>query len=245
MADASVASIGPSLRASCAAECTLRASDDTGGLFPARSEWRARCFLRGMGHRASLVGLLALILLSPALARAQVEAEPAQDEDALIEQDRVLSGRWLTLSGHEPGIAAFRQELHDLDYRLRGRRMPADLRGPGIGLIVPGAGGLVAGLGLLLAGLLRAGAHGVACGIGSLPGGGGCGSGPDNGLYIAGGVSMGVGALLLAIGLAVAFAGSSERRAFERRDEMREELHAWVSVTPMPSGGAVMLGVPF
>lgn len=188
-----------------------------------------------LAHRL-LLGLL--VLASPTLARAQAATT---DEDAVIEEDRVLSGRMLELSGHDPGVFALRRELHDLDYRLRGHTRPPDLFDAGLGLVIPGAAGVVAGVALFVGGAIQRAVHGAVCGIGTALGTS-CSGSPSDALFLAGGVSLGVGLLVAVVGLVVAFSGHTDRTAFERRDALREDVRTWLGMVPATDGtGAVLV----
>lgn len=197
--------------------------------------------------------LVALVTLGfPAIAAAQVDDSGAPlaiaptdgqlQEDELIEEDRVLSARLLEASGRDPSILAFRTELHALDQRLYRRQRPGDTMGAGLALIVPGGLGVVGGLVLVLVGALSSAAHAGACAIGTLLGSSGCAPANNDAFFVAGGVALGVGLLALFAGIAVAVSGRSDRRAFDRRDELRDQLRTWMSATVTPSGdGAVVV----
>lgn len=183
---------------------------------------------------------------APALARAQSAAAltrpEAQSEDALVEQDRVLSGRLLEASHGDPAVRAFRTELHDLDVQLRGRSRPTGTLGAGLALIIPGGLGVVGGAIALITGAIAAAAHASGCAVGTLLGSSGC-TPFDGTIFVAGGIAIGAGVLLAAIGIGIAISGRSAAAPFDRRDALREQLRTWVSATVAPTGDGVVVVV--
>lgn len=192
---------------------------------------------------ARVIAVAALVLLAPALAAAQ--ADHLRGDDTMIEEDHVLSGELVTRSGGSPAVVAFRRELHDLDYRLRGRTRPPDLVGVGVGLIIPGGLAIVSGAVLLVVGSFDRAASAGACTLSVALGSHCTESSRDESLLTGGGVALGTGLLVLAIGLAVALSGRHERAAFDRRDHLREELRTWIRMAPTDGGAVFVLGGEF
>lgn len=183
--------------------------------------------------------LLAALLTPwlPALAAAQDDESIGEErtEEQLITEDRVLSGRLLEASGHDRVIVEFRTELRLLDHGLRGHQRPGDTTAAGIALIVPGGLGVVGGVVLLLIGALRSGVGAAVCGV-STALGSSCRPSDNGPFYLAGGVALSLGVVVLVVGLVLALAGRSQRAAFERRDELRQQLRTWMSASVSPTG---------
>lgn len=192
-----------------------------------------------------LTALLTPWLSAPAAAQDADRVAEERHEEELIEEDRVLSGQLVVLSGQDPVFVQFRTELRILDQRLRRHQRPGDSTAAGIGLIVPGGLGVVGGVVLLLVGALSSGWGAAVCGV-STGLGSPCTPRDYSDYFVAGGIALGIGVTVLVAGLVVALAGRGERAAFDRRDEMREELRLRMSASLSPTGeGAVLVASTF